>query len=164
MIYSYSWTNSWRIIRYRGSIGYTTKIKRRTKYLLWTQSNEELLSKQDKNKAINEKTICNTIIHRNYVTWNNPSESPSGLPSNNLSIEPSDQPSSVMKKGIYQPSVPVLVEEYPSAIDWWKQISHHAGNGWTLAITNDDLIIVFVNFYLNISNDILNNWNILLKT
>ena len=28
---------------------------------------KELLSKQDKNKAIYEKTICNTVIHQNYV-------------------------------------------------------------------------------------------------
>ena len=75
-----------------------------------------MLSKQDKNKAINEKTICNTIIHRNYVTWNNPSESPSGLMSNNSTIEPSDQPSTTVKKGMCQQPVPLLVDEYPSAI------------------------------------------------
>ena len=78
---------------------------------------KELLSKQDKNKAIYEKTICNTVIHQNHVTCNNLSESPSGLLSNDSNIEPSDQPSTVMKKGMYQPSVPVLVEEYPSDID-----------------------------------------------
>ena len=85
-----------------------------------------MLSKQqDKNKAINEKTICNTIIHQNYVTGNNPSgDISSGLPSNNSSIEPSDQPSTtsiatiVVKKGMHQLPVPLLVDEYPSAINW----------------------------------------------
>ena len=78
---------------------------------------KELLSKQDRNKVINEKTIHNTIIHRNYVTGKITSDSPSSLPSNNSSIEPSDQHSTVAKKGMYQPPVPVLVEEYPSAIN-----------------------------------------------
>ena len=72
---------------------------------------KELLSKQDKNKAINEKTIRNTIIHQNYVTGKITSNSPSGLPSNNSSIEPSDQPSTVVKKGMYQLPVPLLVDE-----------------------------------------------------
>ena len=61
--------------------------------------------KRKKNKVTNKKTISNTIIHQNYVTCNNPSE-------------PSDQqPSTVMKKGMYQQPVPVLEEEYQSAID-----------------------------------------------
>ena len=47
------------------------------------------------NKAINEKTIRNTIIHQNYVTGKITSDSPIGLPSNNSSIEPSDQPITV---------------------------------------------------------------------
>ena len=81
------------------------------------QSNEELVSKQDKNKATNEKTICNTIIHQNQVTCNNSGESLSGSPSNNASIEPSDQPSTVVEKGMYQLPVPRLVDEYPNAIN-----------------------------------------------
>ena len=72
---------------------------------------KELLLKQDKNKAINEKTIRNTIIHQNYVTGKITSNLPSGLPSNNSSIEPSDQPSTFMRKGTYQPLGPVLASE-----------------------------------------------------
>ena len=51
----------------------------------------------------------------------------SGLPSNNSSIEPSDQSSSsssssnaiiVVKIGMYQLLVPLLLNDYPSAINW----------------------------------------------
>ena len=50
----------------------------------------------------------------------------SGLPSNNSSIEPSDQSSSsssssnaiiVVKIGMYQLLVPLLLDDYPSAIN-----------------------------------------------
>ena len=46
--------------------------------------------------------------------------SPSYLPSDNSSIEPSDQPSTVVKKGMYQLPVPLLVGEYPIAILWFQ--------------------------------------------
>ena len=36
--------------------------------------------------------------------------------SNNSTIEPSDQPSTTVKKGMCQQPVPLLVDEYPSAI------------------------------------------------